>query len=101
MVAAMVVTIVGVVLGRRPMATLFPPALLPPATPRRRPPRRRIAPPVRPLARRHVVVADGHRENRARDVLGGHLGPRAVLAHADVPAGPHEHVELAVVREEV
>src|SRR5262249_61377064 len=87
-VAAMIVTVVGVVLGRRrAMATLFPPA-----TPRGCPPRRSIAPPIRPLARRHMVVADGHREKRARDVIGGHLGPWAVLAHAHVPARAHERV---------
>src|SRR5262249_42274164 len=83
-------------------SAVVPASLLSPLrTPLVAPVRRRLALPLLPVSRRHVVVAHWHCQDWSRNELRRDENPRAVMTAAHVPARGSEHPILSAVEENI
>src|SRR5258705_4588039 len=88
--------------GLRSAVAIVPvPRLRPVVTPLVAPVRGRLALPLLPVSRRHVVVTHWHRQDGPRNELRSDEDPRAVVAPAHMPARGGEHPILPTVEEKI
>ena len=88
--------------ARRLRSVIVPLALLGPSrTPLVAPVWRRLALPLFPVPRRHVVVPHWHRQHGSRNELRRDKDPGAVVTAAHMPARRREHPVLSAVEEDV